>query len=225
MASPLHQESNAQTILKDPVLRWIVRLGIVALLVVLLTKMLFGRYVNIFGLEVNKKNIDTVKIDRPVYRDTRTTKIVYQPVEASKIVTPKTKSTSAKKDTLKGIEQTNTNGNNQVNQVNGTNNGINGNVTVNNGYPQRHINDAYTKILVKRLTDTLNAHGLSKNVSIDFGSTIGSNEAFEFTKEVAEYLRSIGFSNISRQVYPSFNGSLLIVYSENKIHIDVGMMQ
>lgn len=177
---------------------------------------IFGYRVKFFPNQ-QKAKTDTVYITSPITEPTNAntkgnvnTSTVYVPVPS--------KNTNSKQiDTTPKIVGKNVN--------TGTNSGIVGDVTVNNGMAQRHLTEDYKKMLLKRITDTLNANGLTKNVSIKFGSTMGSNEAFEFTKEVMNYLNSVGFTNISNGVGASLNNDLLVVYIDKVLHIDVGMKQ
>ncbi len=61
-------ENNIQTIYKDPVMKWCLRIVVfivIIILIVLLVKMATGRYMNLWGLEVNKKEADTVIVRAP----------------------------------------------------------------------------------------------------------------------------------------------------------------
>lgn len=218
------QENHLQTIKNDPFMKWAFRIVISILIVVLfviLFKMLSGRYVNIFGLEVNKKNADTMYVQKPIIVPTAepekenikkpaSPQVVYVPL-------PSKNTNNKQKDTTPKITAKNVN--------TGTNSGIVGDVTVNNGRPVRALTEEYKRRFLNRLSDTLKAHGLSKDVSIRFGSTMGSDESFEFTKIVIGFLRSIGFSNIDNNVSPTINANLIISFDGNRVFIDVGVNQ
>lgn len=199
--------------------------ALLLLVLFIVGKVLFGFNVNLFGVETNPpKKKDTVTITNyvevPIKKDSPTLILPDRNIKSKPIVVVNNVLPS-KKDTMQKVQSTVTGDNNKT--VVGNNSGIVGDVTINNGSPQRHLTEQYANMIIKRLEDTLKANNLSSNVLIEFGSTMGSDESLVFTNEVANFLFSKGYTNISHNVGPTLgNSSLRILYNDKKIFIDVG---
>ena len=53
------------------------------------------------------------------------------------------------------------------------------------------------------------AHNLKNNVRIQFGYTMGSDESHSFTIDLADFLFSRGYNNISSWLNPTFGNNSL----------------
>lgn len=205
--------------------------ALMGLILLIVIKATFGYHVNIFGLELNKptpktdtitivKNVEAPKTnDSPIITPNDKKNSTNLPILIRTNTVPK-----AKGDTGTKVQSTVTGDNNKT--VVGNNSGIVGDVTVNNGMPQRRLTREYANMVYKRLMDTLRVNSLSKTIRIRFGSTMGSDESFQFSNEVANFLNANGFTNISDTIGPTVgNNELRILYikNQNEIFIDVGM--
>jgi len=213
-------------LLKDKYVKLVFKILLTAIAIFILFfigRSMLGYNVKFFGIDTNpeKPKNDTIRevryVEVPKIKDSP---IVLQPTKklaASYPVVIKTVS----KDSMPKVQSTVTGDNNKT--VVGNNSGIVGDVTINNGSPQRHLTEGYAKMIIKRLEDTLKANNLGKNVLIRFGSTMGSDESLVFTNEVANFLYDKGYTNISNNVGPTMgNNTLRILYLNNEIFIDVG---
>lgn len=225
----MEQESKPiwNFLVSDIYMKWFLRacgLILTVFLVVAVIQAIQGKQVKIFGFEINtsieqkekdiRSNQDTSK---PISPETRLSLPQTSSPQAKKIANSQEKKI-AKKDSI----PPSVSGDNSHN-VGRDNNGINGNVTINQGFEQRHVTKQYAETILKRINDTLQAYGLTKDYPIKFGSTLGSDESFQFTKEVIMFLRSEGFSNIDNGISPTMGNSSLRVLKENdNLFVDVG---
>lgn len=214
-------ENNAQTIFKDPVMKWLVRiLGCIAILglSVVCIKMIAGRYVNLWGLEVNKKTPDTVyKLVPPIHDTIFYTK--NDTVRITKYIGDGSKSNTKRPDTSVSKSKYSISGGtfNAPTQI-GDNN------TQNNiGIPLRHLNDQSKQRLIQRIEDTLRVHHLSKYTPIEMRYSFGDKEGADFAIEIGNFLRTQGYRATGVFATIEFDFKLTYFEEKNILGIDVGM--
>jgi hypothetical protein len=220
----MSSEKIIETFWSDKFGKFLLRLAGVIIILFLITVIvlaIMGRHINVFGLEINKKeSSDTVRISEPiiVYLDT-----TVKTITPNELTNSKEKAVHQKKpaqttpDTITKIKNQNT-GTNNGNMVIGDN----GTLNVNEG---RHLTEQKKVNLINLIEGLITKYKLPKDILIEFGTTIGSEEAAHFSMEVAKFVASQGYK-IDPGISPTMgNNEFTIKYieSDKKIFIDVGL--
>lgn len=216
---------------KDRFIKIVIKFFLSALtlfVVFILCKALFGYHVSILGFDINSPipKTDTFFVNtmtnKEIKKSSDSTTVPQKQHISPHYLTLPIQNKFSNKDTLQRVHATVTGNDNKT--VIGNNNGILGNVTINNGLSQRHVTPQYATMFLNRLADTIKANNLNKNVLVHFGSTMGSDESITFTNEICNLLIANGYTNLDRNVGPTMgNNELRVLYLEGKIFIDVGM--
>lgn len=182
---------------KDKIMIWIFRIaGIIILiaLLVIVSKMILGNYINLWGLQINavNKKSDTVFYQMPPKTDT-----FYLPQHSDK---EQNSQEPSKKE--KAITQQNKNGDNQQNTFNapvyGSVFGGKNNSVTNFFTPKtRVISDDVLREIISKIP--------RKDFRIFLCNTSNDGESISFRNDIETKLHSNGYTNISKAQYCSPN--------------------
>jgi hypothetical protein len=178
-------ENQLQTIFKDPVMKWLLRIAGIILIIVLSVvafKAVTGRYVKFFGIEINapKSKPDTVNKIVQVPPDTTQNKKennIKQPVVVFRTIDKKTEPA---KDTAPKIQAKNVN--------TGTNNGIIGDNATVNAPIQPHPDSYHVKEMNRLIPN--------KDTAIEFYYQGNSRMSQVFVEELISMLKKDGYKNM-----------------------------
>lgn len=95
---------------------------------------------------------------------------------------------------------------NNNNIVNGVNNGIVGDVTINNAPPPRMLSLKDANKILEKVTSLIEENNLGESTPVSFFLEEGNQESLNYADQIANFLNNNGFPNINRHANISIGG-------------------
>lgn len=201
-------------LINNKLVKFVLVILLLLLCITVIVGLISDKHIKVFGLEFNEKE----KADTSILITNKTV-----PVEVK---------TSSKKDQSASsldLKQKNNSGdniavqksnntvqgdNNKTHIVYGNNSGVNGDVTVNNGIKQRHLNT----VLMNRIKAFLpedNSNPIQVKFSFD------DKESYNFGMEVIDFLNKLGHSTVKGIGTMPFTDSVLLTKADTNYYIGI----